>query len=89
MATSPHPAVPGAGVAARVGASLLTRCGLQDALVVETPGDAVERAMQLVHDPDALAALRARVRRSRAPLFDPSALARSLEDHFEAWVDAR
>ena len=39
--------------------------------------------------PDALAALRARVRRSRAPLFDPSALARSLEDHFEAWVDAR
>ena len=65
---------------ARVGASLLTRCGLAELVAVSETGY-VETALALARDPARLTGLRLgmRDRLARSPLGDPRGFARSVE----------
>jgi predicted O-linked N-acetylglucosamine transferase (SPINDLY family) len=75
----------GATFAGRVAASLLTHVGLPE-LVASSPDDYERRAVALAADPQALAALRARLVASRltAPLFDTARFTHGLERAYEA-----
>lgn len=75
----------GATFAGRVATSLLTHVGLPD-LVASSPDDYERRAVALATDPQALAALRARLEANRltTPLFDTARFTRQLERAFEA-----
>ncbi len=70
---------------ARVGASLLTRCGLEDLVASDTDGY-IAVAVALAEDPARLAALRAgmRARLETSPLTDHRGFARSVEAAFRA-----
>lgn len=73
--------------ASRVGASLLTRVGLED-WIAESPEDYVERAVAWVGRLEELARLRAglRERMRRSPLCDPERFTRALENAYrEMW----
>lgn len=78
----------GEGFATRVAASLLTAVGLEE-LIVHTPADYVQLAVQLAHSPDRIARYRALLnqRRDVSPLFDPKRYARNLEQAFGFMVD--
>lgn len=67
----------GAAFAGRVGASLLTACGLPE-LIAETPQDYEALALALACDPARLGTLRGKLTRA-APLFDTAKFARDLE----------
>lgn len=75
---------PGETFASRVAASLLTAVGLPE-LIVPTRGEYERRAVELAREPQALAALRARLAANRLsmPLFDTDAHVRHLESAFE------
>ena len=68
---------------ARVGASLLTNVGLEN-LVGENPGEYIERAVSLAHQPERLADLRRNMRANLAStiLYNPPAFTRQLEDTY-------
>jgi predicted O-linked N-acetylglucosamine transferase (SPINDLY family) len=72
--------IAGDNQSARTGASILHAAGLPE-LVVETMTDYRATALRLARDPDALGALKARLRANldTAPLFDTARLARHLE----------
>ncbi|MBP2302740.1 O-linked N-acetylglucosamine transferase, SPINDLY family protein [Azospirillum picis] len=78
---------------ARVGASLLTRCGLAD-LVADSESRYVAAALALARDLPRLSALRLgmRNRLERSPLGDPRGFARSVEAAYRTmwrrWVDS-
>ncbi len=76
---------PGTGFAARVAGSQLSVLGL-DELIAESPADYVERAARLAKDRNALAAVKARVRKAsdRSDLFNGAAAAGKLEAAFTA-----
>ena len=76
---------PGEMFASRVAASLLTAVGMPD-LIAATREDYERRAVELAREPQALAALRARLAANRlsTPLFDTNAHVRHLEAAFEA-----
>lgn len=76
----------GPSVATRVAASLLSRCGVCDALVVSTVEDYVARAVELLRDPARLDAVRSRLVAGRGALFSPAHTARALERCFADWV---
>jgi predicted O-linked N-acetylglucosamine transferase (SPINDLY family) len=80
---------PGGSFAARVAASLLQAIGLPE-LIAPTPQRYEEIAVALATDPEALAAVRSRLRAQRlsAPLFDTPRYCRHLEQAF-ADIDAR
>jgi predicted O-linked N-acetylglucosamine transferase (SPINDLY family) len=84
----------GKGFVARVAASLLRAIGLPE-LIVETPQDYEQRALDLATDPVRLAALRERLAANRAtmPPFDTARTTRQLEagfaTAFDAWVEGR
>jgi protein O-GlcNAc transferase len=75
---------PGEMFASRVAASLLTAVGLPE-LIAATREDYERRAIELAREPQALAALRARLAANRlsTPLFDTGAHVRHLEAAFE------
>jgi predicted O-linked N-acetylglucosamine transferase (SPINDLY family) len=75
---------------ARVGASLLTRLGLEQ-LIARDPADYVERAVALAADPAALIELRQdlRPRFTASPLRDAAAFARSIEAAYRRMWEAR
>ena len=73
--------------AGRVGASLLTRIGMQD-LIAHSPEAYVAAATALARDTARLATLRTgmRARIAASPLMDPARLARNLEHAYRsAW----
>jgi predicted O-linked N-acetylglucosamine transferase (SPINDLY family) len=76
----PLVALRGATFAARVSASLLQSCGLDD-LVADTLEEYEALALRLARDPDLMRATRARLTAARdsAPLFDSPAFTRALE----------
>lgn len=78
----------GQSFAARVAASLLTAVGLEE-LIVHTPADYVQLAVQLAHSPDRIARYRAYLNQGRdvSPLFDAKRYARNLEQAFGYMVD--
>jgi predicted O-linked N-acetylglucosamine transferase (SPINDLY family) len=69
----------------RVGLSILTNIGLPN-LVAQTPGQYVEKAIQLASDIPALAKLRETLRKQMndSPLSDAATLARQIEKEFRA-----
>jgi predicted O-linked N-acetylglucosamine transferase (SPINDLY family) len=85
-AGAPMLTVRGPSIASRVAASLLSRCGLDDTLVVPCADDYVARAVDLLTRPGALDELRARVRAGRHRLCDPVAMAGDLEALYAAWT---
>ena len=73
--------------ASRVGASLLTACGLPE-LITDTPQDYLARARELAHDPAQLGAIRRKLQNTRlsVPLFDTARFTRHLEKAYDlAW----
>ncbi|HEY0835843.1 MAG TPA: tetratricopeptide repeat protein [Azospirillum sp.] len=76
----------------RVGASLLTQCGLHDLIAADDAGY-IDRAVALAGDPPRLALLRRgmRERLERSPLTDHRGFARSVEDAYRvmwrSWVE--
>ena len=78
----------GDSFAGRVAASLLNAIGLQD-MVVHTLGDYEARALELAHDPVALAEIRERLARNRTThaLFDTARFTRNLETAYEQMVE--
>jgi len=73
--------------ASRVGASLLTACGLPE-LIAANPREYLDLALALSADPARLAALRQRLEntRMRAPLFDTERFTRHIERAYDmAW----
>jgi predicted O-linked N-acetylglucosamine transferase (SPINDLY family) len=78
----------GAGFAGRVAASLLHAIGLPD-MVMRSLEDYETRALELAHDPTALAAIRERLARNRAThaLFDTVRFTRNLETAYEQMVE--
>ncbi|MFT3776862.1 MAG: tetratricopeptide repeat protein [Ottowia sp.] len=73
--------------AARVGASLLTACGLPE-LIASSPEDYLNLALALSSDPARLSALRQRLESSRmqVPLFDTARFTRHIERAYDmAW----
>ena len=85
-AGAPMLTVRGPTIASRVAASLLSRCGVDDALVVPHEDDYVARAVDLVTRPGALAELRGRVAAGRHRLCDPVAMADDLEALYATWT---
>jgi protein O-GlcNAc transferase len=81
---------PGETFASRVAASLVSAAGLHD-LVAAMPGDYVDTAVALAHDPARTRALRERLLDARdcAPFFDTPRLVRGLESAYEAMCAAR
>jgi predicted O-linked N-acetylglucosamine transferase (SPINDLY family) len=80
----------GGSFAGRVAASLLHAVGL-DELIVHNLADYERLALQLVNEPAALAALKAKLAANcrQAPLFDTALFARHLEISLEIMVDRR
>ncbi|MDR0458291.1 MAG: hypothetical protein LBH10_04580 [Burkholderiaceae bacterium] len=73
--------------ASRVGASLLTACGLPE-LITSTPQDYLARAKELADAPAQLAAIRRKLQDTRlnVPLFDTTRFTRHLEKAYDlAW----
>jgi predicted O-linked N-acetylglucosamine transferase (SPINDLY family) len=80
--------VPGAGFAARVGASLAQAIGLPE-LIASTRDDYEHLALALATDSARLADVRGRLERNRtvAPLFDSARFTRHIESAFELAFD--
>jgi predicted O-linked N-acetylglucosamine transferase (SPINDLY family) len=74
----------GGSYAGRVGASLLTACGLSE-LIARDAADYERLALELARDPARLRALREKLsaNRATAPLFDMASMARDLETAYE------
>ena len=72
---------------ARVGASILTRCGLED-FIAKSLDDYLAKAIALARDPQALGELRRalRPRLANSPLCDGKAFAQQIEDAYRAFV---
>ena len=74
-------------MASRVAASLLSRVGVADALVVEDLAAYEARGVALAGDAAERRALQRRIVEGRGALFDPPGMARALEDLYQQWVD--
>ena len=85
-AGAPMLTVRGPTIASRVAASLLTRAGVADTLVVPSAEQYVARAVALLTRPGALDHVRRRVVAGRHRVFDPVAMAGDLEDLYATWV---
>jgi predicted O-linked N-acetylglucosamine transferase (SPINDLY family) len=75
-------------MAARTGESLVRAAGLPE-LVARDPEEYVRTAIRLAVEPEALRALKARLRANRqtAPLFDTAGRVRALEAAFQEMYD--
>lgn len=84
LAGVPVICVTGGHFASRVSSSMLKAAGLDD-LIARDIDDYVRMAVDLARSPDALSALRARVRAARnsQPLFDTAAAVKAIEAGFE------
>lgn len=79
---------PGRSFASRVGASLLKAVRMPE-LICDTLDDYERRAIELAQSPETLGAIRAKLEANRtsAPLFDPQAFARHLEQAYAAILE--